>query len=370
MEDTQLAQTVVELIRSGNEGLPHELKWDVDVTNKEDQAEFIRDVMSLANADPHNSNDRYLVMNARKGEVNAEAASCRTDGAVFQDIVNERVSPRIKFSKHDSVPTELGEVTILVIENTYEFPYVARKDVGQIKKPLRKGDCWTRSGSQKRLATAEDYREMEGARGERRIRPSGLPNADALVASEPSEVGTTAEKALEAEKRSVLTRAIKRVAAETVQAWRSTENNKDEDYLEEMACKLTVGCDWLTVVARTAIEFEDQAALAECMSGLKAIYRLSAEEGLGHAGVAPVELSAWCPMLTAFPRVYIVGAFAIVHGCMRSVEIVCNVQVLRPSRVAPRPKLLVNDPLFDLLGGAARNHSMRFRSAIELAESN
>ncbi len=75
-------------------------------------------------------------------------------------------------------------------------------------------------------------------------------------------------------------------------------------------------------------------------------------------------------MLTAFPRVYIVGAFAIVHGCMRSVEIVCKVQVLRPSRVAPRPKLLVNDPLFDLLGGAARNHSVRFGSAIELAESN
>jgi len=372
MDEKELTARVSGLIATGAEGFVGDLKWDIDVSrnNKASQAEFIRDIISLANADPANPSTRLLVLNAKRGEINSGARSMNIDDATLQQIVNERVEPTIKFEKR-MVNTDFGEAVVLVIQNTYGFPYMVDKEICDASGPLlQKGQSWTRDGSGKRAVTARDIEEMWRAKTARGIGPGGVPTADAVIHAPPHEVGDLAERMLEAEKASTLIRAIKRVANETVQAWRSTRDNKDGDYLQKMADKIVSGCDWLTVVARTAIEFESQAALAECMGGLKAVYQLSAEEGLGHAGVAPVQLSAWWPMLTAFPRVYIVGAFAIVSGSMTSVEIVCKQKALHPSSTAPRPKLLVNDPLFGLLSGRLRNHKVRFYSAIELAESN
>jgi len=372
MDEKELTARVSGLIATGAEGFVGDLKWDIDVSrnNKAGQAEFIRDVISLANADPANPSTRLLVLNAKRGEVNSEARSMNIDDATLQQIVNERVAPPIRFEKR-VVNTDFGEAVVLVIQNTYEFPYMVDKEICDASGALlQRGQSWTRDGSGKRLLTRRDYDEIDRAKAERETRPGGVPTVRALVQASPEEVGDLAEKMLEAGKDSTLIRAVKRVANETAQAWRSTANNNAEDYLEEMADKVVSGCDWLTVVDRTAIEFDDQAALAECMSGLKVIYQLSAEEGLGHAGVALVRLSAWHPMLTAFPRMYIVGAFAIIAGSMKSAETVCTQKALCPSPANPQPKLLVNDPLFDLLSGPLRDCEARFDLAIELAESN
>lgn len=357
MPNPELAQIIVKLIKSGNEGLTHDLKWDVDITDQEKQAELIRDVMSLANADPRNPARRYLVMNAQNAMANAQAASLKTDDATLQQIVNERVGPPIKLAKINE-PTELGEVAVIVIENDYEFPYMVDKEItGPAGCILQRSECWTRSGSGKRRAASRDIRAMEAARAERGIGPSGLPNAEALKAAAPHQVGGLAGKVLDAEKHRTLIRAIKRVVAETGQVWRTTQDNKDDAHVKEMVDKLKLDCDWLAMVAVTAVDFQQREVLLECAEGLKSIYELALETALVR------------PLLEVWPRLYVIGAYAVSQSAMESVAALCTPMVVRQDRPTPTWELFVNDPMHDLLPSPCNNYRARFRTIVQVAMS-
>ncbi len=348
MGDSELAQRLAEIIRSGSEEWTYELKWDVDIgrQNKEGQAEFIRDIMCLANADPGNAADRYLIMNATRAEVNPDAKSLEVDDATYQQIVRSWLQPEIRFTKVNE-GSELGNVAVIVIQNTYGFPYEVTKSMKENENILlEQRECLTRSGSSKRRVERDDLVAMGEAIAESRIGGADLPSANTLAQATPYDVRSLAERVLEAEKTNTLMRAIRQVARETAQAWRSTGNNKGEDYLQAMADKLVVGCDWLCMVGAKAVEFGEESLLRETVEGLKKIYALSGQRNLGHPGITErLELSIHGPLIAVFPRLYALGGYAVACDNIDAVGAICEVDVVPEDGASKAARRLVNNPL-------------------------
>ena len=348
MGDSELAQRLAEIIRSGSEEWTYELKWDVDISrqNKEGQAEFIRDIMCLANADPGNAADRYLIMNATRAEVNPDAKSLEVDDATYQQLVRSWLQPEIRFTKVNE-GSELGNVAVIVIQNTYGFPYEVTKSMKENENILlEQGECLTRSGSSKRRVERDDLVAMGEARAESRIGGADLPSANTLAQATPYDVQSLAERVLEAEKRNTLMRAIGRVASETAQVWRSTEVNKEPGYIEQAADKVASGCDWLTMVGAKAVEFGEISVVRESVEGLKETYALAGERNLGHPGLTDkLELSIYGPMWPVLPRLYALGAYCVACDNIDAVAAICQISILPEGFTGRKPRLLVNRPI-------------------------
>ncbi len=343
--DAELARTVEDLVRSGNEGLAHELKWDVDVENTARQIEFIRDMVSLANADPGNPAARYLVLNAQKGQCNPQAEALEVDDATFQQIVNGRVSPDIRFAKRGPVPTRFGDVAVLVVENAYDFPHVVEKAIHEGTETLLAGECLTRTGSGKRPALARDHREMEAARAEQGIGPAGVPSAEGLAKTRAAELVPRLGRAVQAGEMQTAIVAARRVARDAVRVWAGTDGSRDEERVRDAAEGLTAACDWLTIAGVVGADHGELELVRASVGGLRDAYALAGLKNLGWPGATECNVSMWVPLLTVCPRVYALGAYCVASGRIEAARTVCEVTLVPHDAIEKRPRRLVARPL-------------------------
>ena len=122
---------------------------------KSQYEEFIKDIMSMANADVEN--DRYIIIGVNhKPSGDREMLNIGKkdfiDSAIYQQIIRENIEPDIKlgYSPYKYKGKLLG---IFKISNCFDQPYMMKKDFRKFKK----GDSFIRKGTHVSRMMRRDY---------------------------------------------------------------------------------------------------------------------------------------------------------------------------------------------------------------------
>lgn len=122
---------------------------------KSQYEEFIKDIMSMANADVEN--DRYIIIGVNhKPSGDREMLNIGKkdfiDSAIYQQIIRENIEPDIKldYFPYENEGNLLG---IFKISNCFDQPYMMKKDFRKFKK----GDSFIRKGTHVSRMMRRDY---------------------------------------------------------------------------------------------------------------------------------------------------------------------------------------------------------------------
>lgn len=149
-------QEIEELILYENENT--RLDFKRDEYRKENYASFLKDVLSMSNA--ITNEDRYIFIGLKpvssddRGLIGIK--NSLTDAATFQQLVFENIEPEIKI---DYFPFEHNELLIgvLKIMDCNNPPYLMKKDYGNGKNKLFRGDGFIRKGTHQTRLVRKDY---------------------------------------------------------------------------------------------------------------------------------------------------------------------------------------------------------------------
>jgi hypothetical protein len=119
-----------------------EFKAKLDVRTDSGKAEFIRDVLSLANSEEQAANTSHMLIGI-KGAKFFEIESLGLDGATFNQIVAAYISPELVI-EYQQVQIRRHIVGVLTIRPVISTIYVVRKDLNGAdgKKFLLAGQSW------------------------------------------------------------------------------------------------------------------------------------------------------------------------------------------------------------------------------------
>jgi hypothetical protein len=109
---------------------------------------FLKDIISMANANTNES--RYIIIglkpksNGDRGIIGIEKEL--TDPSTYQQLINENIEPelQVEYYPYKFEDKILG---VIKISNCNNQPYLFKKDYGDIKNKLHKGDGFIRKGS-------------------------------------------------------------------------------------------------------------------------------------------------------------------------------------------------------------------------------
>ena len=168
---------VLEWIRTRKkESKRIEFKACVDIIAPERKAEFIRDVISLANSEGEQPRDPgYLVIGCKDGRT-FDVTSSHFDGANFRQIVEAYVSPELTMEYEEIDTPENTRIGILAIKADPEKLYVVRKRLSNRGKSLLEaGQSWGRAVAGKVPldgdAISERIRQISETKVERAVEP-------------------------------------------------------------------------------------------------------------------------------------------------------------------------------------------------------
>lgn len=145
-----------ELILYENENTT--LDFKKEEYRKENYSSFLKDVISLTNA--HTNEDRYIIIGLKpkskedrgffgvKGEL--------TDSATFQQLVYENIEPEINL-EYFPYEFEKYQFGIIKITECNNQPYLMKKDFGNGKNKLLRGDGYIRKGSHQTKLVRKDF---------------------------------------------------------------------------------------------------------------------------------------------------------------------------------------------------------------------
>jgi hypothetical protein len=142
-----------DLIKCENENSG--LDFKVVQYSKDQHESFIKDILSMANADVNG--DRYIIIgvkykNSGDRDIVGIAKEDFVDSAIYQQLVRDNIEPELNI---DYFSHELQDkyLSIIKIENCTNKPYMMKKDF----KKLNRGDCFIRKGSSQSRMVREDY---------------------------------------------------------------------------------------------------------------------------------------------------------------------------------------------------------------------
>jgi hypothetical protein len=145
-----------ELILYENENTT--LDFKKEEYRKENHSSFLKDIISLSNA--HTSEDRFIIIGLKpksiedrgffgiKGEL--------TDSATLQQLVYENIEPEINI-EYFPYQFESFQLGIIKITDCNNQPYLMKKDFGNGKNKLLRGDGFIRKGSQQNKLLRKDF---------------------------------------------------------------------------------------------------------------------------------------------------------------------------------------------------------------------
>lgn len=128
-----------------------EFKLKVDLRTPSAKAEFIRDVIALANSEGENPReDGHLVIGFKDGR-HHDIASEHYDGATFGQLLDSYIFPTVTCMYEEFVHEGRGRVGVLIVKADAETLYVVNKKLQDHKgQPLlRSGQCWGRKADRK-----------------------------------------------------------------------------------------------------------------------------------------------------------------------------------------------------------------------------
>ena len=131
-----------------------ERKRLVDLSQLRTQAEFIFDMLSLANA--HTDGPRYLLIGVNNDGSLAGIDPGEYDDARFQQVINSRVEPPIHFSFREYV-VDGATIGIIAVQRSIQRPHVISKQLGDNTQVYRhQGETRIKRGSSTQILVPSD----------------------------------------------------------------------------------------------------------------------------------------------------------------------------------------------------------------------
>jgi hypothetical protein len=135
-----------------------EFKWQIDLGTPDDKAEFIRDVMALANSEgEYPRKEGYLVVGARNGKCH-DIQNEHYDGARFGQVLDAYIYPSVNVLYEEFGNKSRGRIGVLIVKPDSDFLYVVSKalQVGKGQPLLSPGQSWGRKSDRKILLTGKE----------------------------------------------------------------------------------------------------------------------------------------------------------------------------------------------------------------------
>jgi hypothetical protein len=135
-----------------------EFKLSIVLSTVGGKAEFIRDLISLANSEGECPRETgFLVIGFKKGRFH-DIRGESYDGATFSQIVEAYVSPEINLSYQEFDNGQQGAIGVIAIAADPDVIYVARKEIrdDKGKAELLPGQCWGRKAAGLKVALEGD----------------------------------------------------------------------------------------------------------------------------------------------------------------------------------------------------------------------
>lgn len=157
-EGQALVQTLLEDWETTNT----DFKRELHLASKDDKAEFLRDVLALANTQV--TGDRYLVTGF---DPESHAFTTTADPSVTQDriedVLNEYTEPPVTVKYVTFTWTDgSGEVGVLEVKrDRSKVPYRVRRPLRGAKNAIHAGEVFVRHGSHIAVASTEEFTDLE-----------------------------------------------------------------------------------------------------------------------------------------------------------------------------------------------------------------
>lgn len=147
---------ILELILFENENT--RLDFKRDEYRKENYSAYLKDIVSMANA--FTNEERYIIIGLKPKSINDRGfvgiTGTITDSATFQQLVYENIEPEISI-EYFSFLCENHQFGIFKISNCNNPPYLMKKDYGNEKNKLFRGEGFIRKGTHQTRLTRKDF---------------------------------------------------------------------------------------------------------------------------------------------------------------------------------------------------------------------
>jgi hypothetical protein len=148
-----------------------EFKLLIDLTTVGSKAEFIRDVISLANSEGETPRaDGLLVIGYRNGKYQ-DVGSAHYDGAPIGEIVDANVFPPLPIHYEEFSNGKRGRAGALILKPDPDIIYVVRKKVHDAngRAELLPGQSWGRKGGRKIELSGDELHKRHSEIQERKV---------------------------------------------------------------------------------------------------------------------------------------------------------------------------------------------------------
>jgi hypothetical protein len=149
-------EELLDLILYENENT--RLDFKRDEYKKEDYSSFLKDVLSMANA--FSTQERFIIIGLKPKSIEDRGIKGidgeLTDSATFQQLVHENIEPELSLD-YFSFPIEGTKLGIIKISNCNNPPYLMKKDYGNGKQKLFKGEGFIRKGTHQTRLVRNDF---------------------------------------------------------------------------------------------------------------------------------------------------------------------------------------------------------------------
>jgi GNAT superfamily N-acetyltransferase len=148
-----------------------EFKLLIDLTTVGSKAEFVRDVISLANSEGESPRaDGLLVIGYRNGKYQ-DVAPAHYDGAPIGEIVDANVYPPLWVHYEEFSNRKRGRAGVLIVKPDPDVVYVVRKKVhdGNGRTELLPGQAWGRKSGRKVELSGDDLHKRNCDIQERKV---------------------------------------------------------------------------------------------------------------------------------------------------------------------------------------------------------
>jgi len=154
-----------------------EFKLRIDLSTPGAKAEFIRDVISLANSEGENPRaDGHLVIGFKDGR-HRDITAEQYDGATFGQLLDSYIFPPVNCVYEEFPHKHRGRVGVLIVKPHAEVLYLVNKHLRdeQGRRLLSPGQCWCRKSDRKSELSGQELharlRDIVNTRIEEATRP-------------------------------------------------------------------------------------------------------------------------------------------------------------------------------------------------------
>lgn len=149
-------EELLDLILYENENT--RLDFKRDEYKKEDYSSFLKDIISMANA--FSTQDKFIIIGLKPKSIDDRGIKGiegeLTDSATFQQLVHENIEPELSL-EYFPFPIEKTKLGIIKISTCNNPPYLMKKDYGNGKQKLFKGEGFIRKGTHQTRLARNDF---------------------------------------------------------------------------------------------------------------------------------------------------------------------------------------------------------------------